>query len=365
MSTVIKEECKVPAFEYFQIDNTKWYSDLTVGFNIATDNIFNNYKKQLDIEKKSVNKEIITIEDNSDELVKVLGQLNEISNKYLLSENENYYNINLNKQIEQYISAYEIFKDKKNIIETLAGPEVINNTDLENSISQLTQEIKVLISLINEKTEDHEEYVKSANITIKELEEIIIEITKKIAQLDISILEFIAKKNLEDIRIKHYDKLFESYKTSYETEKEKNKNDLEELKKTLQQKEKQLEMLSDDKIKERVKQEFKTKTISDATESNNSTQEKGTRRSVIVGNPYFDNSIINDKFPLPPEYEMTEEILYNGNDNFRNIGTLLLDKDKNALTSKESKLFSMKEKGFDSVVTINMNNINNELEKYQ
>ena len=122
-------------------------------------------------------------------------------------------------------------------------------------------------------------------------------------------------------------------------------------------------MLSDDKIKERVKQEFKTKTISDATESNNSTQEKGTRRSVIVGNPYFDNSIINDKFPIPDEYEMTEEILYNGNDNFRNIGRLLLDKDKNALTSKESKLFSMKEKGFDSVVTINMNNINNELEK--
>ena len=31
---------------------------------------------------------------------------------------------------------------------------------------------------------------------------------------------------------------------------------------------------------------------------------------------------------------MTEEILYNGNDNFRNIGRLLLDKDKNALTSK-------------------------------
>ena len=50
---------------------------------------------------------------------------------------------------------------------------------------------------------------------------------------------------------------------------------------------------------------------------------------------------------------MTEEILYNGNDNLRNIGRLLLDKDKNALTSKESKLF-MKEKGFDSVVTINI-----------
>ena len=363
MNTVIKEECKVPAFEYFQIDNTNWYSDLTIGFNIATNNIFNNYKKQLDIEKKSVNKEIITIEDNSDELVKVLGQLNEISNKYLLKKND--FDINLTEQIEQYISAYEIFKDKKNIIEALTGPEVINNTDLENSISQLTQEIKVLISLINKQTEDQEEYVKLANITIKELEEIIIEITKKIAQLDISILEFIAKKNLEDIRIKHYDKLFESYKTSYETEKEKNKNDLEELKKTLQQKEKQLEMLSDDKIKERVTQEFKSKTISDATGSNISAQEKETRRSVIVGNPYFDNSIINDKFPIPDEYEMTEEILYNGNDNFRNIGRLLLDKDKNALTSKESKLFSMKEKGFDSVVTINMNNINNELEKYQ
>lgn len=357
------EECKVPAFKYFQIDNTEWYSKLTVDFNNATDNIFNNYIQQLNIKKNIVNTEIISIEDKSDKLVEVLGKLNEISNKYLLKKND--FDINLTEQIGQYISAYEIFKEKKQIIETLTGPEVTNNTDLENSISQLTQEIELRISFIENRTEYHENYVESGNITIKELEEIIIEITKKIAQLDISILEFIAKKNLEDIRIKHYHKLFESYKTSYETEKEKNKNDLEELKKTLQQKEKQLEMLSDDKIKERVKQEFKTKTISDATESNNSTQEKGTRKSVVVDNPYFDNSIINDKFPLPPEYEMTEDILYNGNDNFKNIGILLLDKDKKALTSKESKLFSMKEKGFDSVVTINMNNINNELEKYE
>ena len=58
MNTVIKEECKVPAFEYFQIDNTKWYSDLTIGFNIATDNIFNNYKKQLDIEKNLLIKKL-------------------------------------------------------------------------------------------------------------------------------------------------------------------------------------------------------------------------------------------------------------------------------------------------------------------
>ena len=123
--------------------------------------------------------------------------------------------------------------------------------------------------------------------------------------------------------------------------------------------------MSEEKIKERVKLKFKTKTISDATGSNDSTQEKETRKSVVVGNPYFDNSIIDSKFPVPPEYEMTEDILYNGNDNFRNIGRLLLDKDKNAVTSKESKLFSMKEKGFDSVITINMNNINNELEKYE
>ena len=53
---------------------------------------------------------------------------------------------------------------------------------------------------------------------------------EKLQSLHISLLDLKAKKNLQDIKIKHHTKLLESYESTYNKEQEKMKKDIEELK---------------------------------------------------------------------------------------------------------------------------------------
>ena len=362
MSTVIKEECEVPAFKYFQNEPRSWITVFTTFDNSIPDTILLTLTQKKHNIKTSINE----LKNNRDDLKKGIKELNTLTKTYLKVD-DNQFDIEISEEeIDEYIKLLDEKEEKIKELKSLPGGNLLaEKNKLQERINLLNNQLKDFTSHYN----DNINSIKAKIMQIKKDKKNVIiqkrDLKKEINQINIMLLSLKAKKNLQDIKIKHHTKLLESYETTYREEEEKMKKDIEELEKKIENNNKEIEELSEEKIKERVKQEFKTKTISDATGSNDSTQEKETRKSVVVGNPYFDNSIINDKFPIPVKYEMTEDILYNGNDNFRNIGRLLLDKDKNAVTSKESKLFSMKEKGFDSVVTINMNNINNELEKYE
>lgn len=357
------EECEVQEFKYFQNQPRNWITDFTSFHNNIPTAI---YRQFLDI-KSNFDTAISELQDNNGASLKdTIQKINDLTKIYLKEFNDRF-NIEIpNEMINGCIQISNKIGEKTEELKKLpGGDKAVEIQDVEQKIIQLQKDLKALIDSNDENNILEKQQIDDLNRVIENLKTQIDNLNGEITRLHISLLDLKAKKNLQDIKIKHHTKLLESYESTYNKEQEKMKKDIEELEKKIENNNKELEMLSDDKIKEKVRQEFKAKTISDATGSNDSAQEKETRKSVVVDNPYFDNSIINGKFPVPPEYKMTEEILYNGNDNFRNIGRLLLDKDKNALTSKESKLFSMKENGFDSVVTINMNNINNELEKYE
>ena len=359
----MSQECKVQDFEYFQNEPRNW----TTVFTSFNNNISNTiYGEFLDI-KINFDTAISELQDNNGASLKdTIQKINDLTKKYLKEVNDRFDIEISNEMIDGCIQiSNEIKKKNEKLIQLPGGDKVSEIQAVEQKIFQLQKDLEALIEFNDENSILEKQQIDNLNRVIENLKTQIDNLNGEITRLHISLLDLKAKKNLQDIKIKHHTKLLESYESTYNKEQEKMKKDIEALEKRIENNNKEIEELSEEKIKESVKLKFKTKTISDATGSNDSTQEKKTRKSVVVGNPYFDNSIINDKFPVPSEYEMTEDILYNGNDNFRNIGRLLLDKDKNAVTSKESKLFSIKEKGFDSVVTINMNNINNELEKYE
>ena len=358
MNEDINQECKVVAFEYFQ-KKQDWYDFMEVSFDNALDSIHDNFKNILDAQKGKVIVELNSLRfdiENFDRsnVTSSIAELKALSEKYV--NNDNNYEIS----IDDVLNALNTATDKVKILkDALAAVEEKTRSsatsqlaELESRQSALQQNKSALEKLIDEKKKTNDDYNLKTNKSIEEFEKQISLLQSDITKIDVSILELIAKMNLEEIKSKHYKKLLDSHENEFK------------LKNIVQTGENKFLQLQLSQLEEELKKNDEEEIVRVLTAKFNEKNRKKMKGKEFTSNS---SSNVNSKRYLDEDetkegkYRISDEDLYDGNKYYQDIKKILSGTE--SISSKKSKLFSKVKDGYTDVLTVDSKTINNNLEK--
>lgn len=363
MSVDINQECKVPAFNYFQVTQQFWYNYMDEDlFEIALDSINKNFKNILDAQKGKVIEELNSLQfdienfDNYNSNVTLsIAKLNALSEKYV--NNDNNYEISIDADLDALETAMDnvkrlrdLLKDIDNKTNSSVSSQLV---EIKSKFIELQQKKSALEKLIDENKKSNDDYNLTTTKSIKDFETQISQLQSDITKIDVSIFELKAKMKLEEIKSKHYKKLLDSHEKDFKLKKIVQTGENKFLQLQLRQLEEELKKNDEEEIvrvltaefNEKNRKKMKGKEFTSNSSSNMKSKEG-----------YLDQAELDDD-----TYPITEEDLYDGNKYYQDIKKILSGTE--SISSKKSKLFSKVKDGYTDVLTVDSKTINNNLEK--
>ena len=347
------EECKVTAFEYFQNDDN-WESHLRQIDTMIPTEI---YRKLLEI-KGNFNVAIgILQNDRGDSLKKDINILNDLTKKYLETDNKQFDIEIPETTIGECIKISTEIEEKREELRKLPGGDKENEINsIGDEISKLKLQLEALIRS-NEKKETLAREEKSMiEEEITKLETQIDGTTGEITKLDITLLDIKAKEKLEEIKIKHYEKLLESNENEFKLKEMTKKGETTFLEVQLKQLKEQLEENDEEKIVKKFEEAQQNDIRKKINQNKNLSLYTKSGSSEGKDDDYLNSD------EMSGDYALEKKDLYKGNKTYEEMGAILSGS-SDLITMGKPKIFSKVLKGYTNVLTVNSKKFNDKLEK--